>query len=409
MDVPQVSKITLITYLDLKSVNSGPAHSVMVVARRLFEEGRLRCVICRGYHRCNDLPEQLFRTPPNRIFHKLSNRIISLLCRRLRLNQRLISERLFDYCVSHSACLKETDIALFFKPGFYRSTRMLNKMGKTGIAWASILHPEFNLQQFKKTVATFNMDADGPYSDKKRVEYISNFYEAVNYIIVESNLARDSFIKLGFSKRRIYRLNGGFSIDCQKFKPVKTNLQKKKFSALHISHMSAIKGIGYLLDAWQKLGLPQSELALVGDCDLEIRRLIDRYQLQSLIMPGHVTDTLSWYQWADVFVSPSVADNRPNTILESMATGVPVIASNMCGLSEVISNGVDGFVYQFDSIDELKECITWCHRNPHKLKEMGKAAREKAERFQREDFAHNIISAVSELTEPSFVEKGKLP
>jgi glycosyltransferase involved in cell wall biosynthesis len=114
-------------------------------------------------------------------------------------------------------------------------------------------------------------------------------------------------------------------------------------------------------------------------------------------MLASVRDTPPRYREADVFVSPSVSDNLPNTVLESMACGTPVIISDMCGLRCIVDHGVNGFVYRYDDVDALAGHLRWCSENPEELAAMGRRAREKAVRFPKADFATQLLGAIDDL------------
>ena len=64
-------------------------------------------------------------------------------------------------------------------------------------------------------------------------------------------------------------------------------------------------------------------------------------------------------QKASVFISLSVSDAGPYTVLEAMACEVPIIVSDHCGVSELIDNGVDSIVYRYDDIDKLASQLKW--------------------------------------------------
>ena len=109
---------------------------------------------------------------------------------------------------------------------------------------------------------------------------------------------------------------------------------------------------------------------------------------------GQVREPETHYRAADVFVSPSVSDNLPNTLLESMACGTPVIVSDMCGLSCIVEHGLDGFIYHYNDVGDLANTLRWCSENSDALIEMGIRAREKAQQFPKRDFALQLLAAI---------------
>jgi len=69
------------------------------------------------------------------------------------------------------------------------------------------------------------------------------------------------------------------------------------------------------------------------------------------------------YSAVDALVIPSREDNLPNTMLESLACGTPVIAFKTGGIPEVITNGVNGILSEDLTSMSLAESISWFYEN----------------------------------------------
>jgi glycosyltransferase involved in cell wall biosynthesis len=65
------------------------------------------------------------------------------------------------------------------------------------------------------------------------------------------------------------------------------------------------------------------------------------------------------YSAATVFVSPSIEDNLPNTIMESMACGTPVVGFEVGGIPEMINHKINGYLAQYKSVEDLAKGIYW--------------------------------------------------
>jgi glycosyltransferase involved in cell wall biosynthesis len=70
-----------------------------------------------------------------------------------------------------------------------------------------------------------------------------------------------------------------------------------------------------------------------------------------------VKDVRSVYQASDLFCLPSVFEGFPNVICEAMACGKPILASNICDNSNLVSDGINGFLFDPESIEEMKNAI----------------------------------------------------
>ena len=158
--------------------------------------------------------------------------------------------------------------------------------------------------------------------------------------------------------------------------------------------MNLIKGIGYLLDAWTRLNLDDAEILLAGPVEPELDPLLKRFPSPSVQLLGFVRDTPELFRSCDLFVSPSVADLHPYTVLEAMASGVPVLVSDRCGLSTLIEDGVQGFVYPHNNADALAAHIRWCRDHPEQNRQMGVEARKTALLCNRDSFFQSVVGAM---------------
>jgi glycosyltransferase involved in cell wall biosynthesis len=80
---------------------------------------------------------------------------------------------------------------------------------------------------------------------------------------------------------------------------------------------------------------------------------------------------------SDVFVLPSRWEGLPMALLEGMMAGLPVIATQVEGVDEVVQPGVHGLLVPLESPAELAQAILQLLRSPQDRKRMGKAARER--------------------------------
>jgi len=99
------------------------------------------------------------------------------------------------------------------------------------------------------------------------------------------------------------------------------------------------------------------------------------------------TEMVTYYQQADVCVLPSLWENLPYTCLEAMSCGTPVVASRVGGFPEIITEGVDGLLFEPGSHEDLARKMIQIITSED-LIELGKKARKKIETT----FHHNIIA-----------------
>ncbi len=160
------------------------------------------------------------------------------------------------------------------------------------------------------------------------------------------------------------------------------------------------KGFAYLEQALAGLKhLPDLCLASVGrgksagDPHISYRHLgrTDNDRLLSLI-----------YSAADLFVIPSLEDNLPSTVLESLACGTPVVGFKVGGIPEVLREGVTGLLAPVGEVDSLRAAILELLENPAKRQEMAANCRRLAlKEYSLEIMARNYSQLYQRLVAES--------
>jgi glycosyltransferase involved in cell wall biosynthesis len=145
------------------------------------------------------------------------------------------------------------------------------------------------------------------------------------------------------------------------------------------------KGAGNLIRAFAALKNRDAMLMLVGDGDLKEQFMQQAAGLgiaERTRFVGKVSnsDLPDYYAAADLAVLPSSPPESFGMVLiEAMACGKPVIASNLPGVRAVVSNNVDGLLLQPGNIPELTDKIDQLLRDPERRREMGMRGRQKVE------------------------------
>ncbi|MDR2407567.1 MAG: glycosyltransferase family 4 protein [Bacteroidales bacterium] len=130
------------------------------------------------------------------------------------------------------------------------------------------------------------------------------------------------------------------------------------FGALNVSDKR--KGIDYLLKALHLMDTHIcTGLVVFGQVKKEIKSLF-RIPVYSM---GYITDETQvnlLYNAVDLFVTSSLEENLPNTIMEAMACGIPCVGFNVGGIPEMIDHQVNGYVAEYKSSEDLAAGINWC-------------------------------------------------
>jgi glycosyltransferase involved in cell wall biosynthesis len=128
----------------------------------------------------------------------------------------------------------------------------------------------------------------------------------------------------------------------------------------------------------------------------ELVQQIQENFLQEIIKTPGLVDTIEILSVADVLILPSTLDGRPNIVLEAMAMGVPVIATNVGGLPGIIKHGETGFLFNADDLEEFAQTILKLKNNPLLRETISKAARHYANETLSDTFMHEKWEQVIE-------------
>jgi glycosyltransferase involved in cell wall biosynthesis len=139
-----------------------------------------------------------------------------------------------------------------------------------------------------------------------------------------------------------------------------------------VGRLTRQKGQDVLLAAWPAVlaASPYARLALVGDGDL--LEPLRRTAPPGVLFAGPVTDTRPWYAAADLVVLPSRWEGLPLTLLEALAVGRPVVASDIPGIAGELPRGAGALVPAGDA-GALAEAITYRVRIPELVRAEGAA------------------------------------
>lgn len=178
-------------------------------------------------------------------------------------------------------------------------------------------------------------------------------------------------------------------IDSRKYKPIDKREARERlrlgseikiilFGAMNINDER--KGFRYLIEALNILKTPggnhEIELAVFGKLD---EKAISRipFKVNQLGQLKTEEEVLAAYNSADVFIAPSLEDNLPNTIMESMACGTPVVAFDVGGIPDMVDNGKNGILTKPKSVEELAGGILKIISDDELQRKMGIESREK--------------------------------
>jgi len=117
---------------------------------------------------------------------------------------------------------------------------------------------------------------------------------------------------------------------------------------------------------------------------------------------GVTSEVPKYLRMMDIFVLPSYREGFPRSVLEAMATELPVVATNIRGCREAVVHGETGFIVPPKDARALAQAVDFLLGNPEKTKDMGRAGRERAVKlYDQRVVADRFVSAFDRLLNKS--------
>jgi glycosyltransferase involved in cell wall biosynthesis len=173
---------------------------------------------------------------------------------------------------------------------------------------------------------------------------------------------------------------------------------KEAFVYGTVGRLVETKGLGILFKAFVAVyeKYPESWFILAGKgrLEAELRSLAAELNIhERVLFLGYRTDIPDVLKAYDVFVLPSIAEGHPGALLEAMATGVPVIASRVGGVPEILNSPAAGTMVSPSSVDELADAMERLYNMVEvERNDIGKGLRE---RVRAEFTMEKMISAMT--------------
>ena len=273
---------------------------------------------------------------------------------------------MWDYLAAYRVC-RDADIALFEGAPYSITVRAL-KNAKIIVHIAA--------HNLEKSVEEFHrLGMEYPFrhmTDPFLWSLYSDFIKRADLIITPSQMGAN------YIKR-----NPGVSCPIEVIPygadtPKEVKPVPEEFKVGYLGAVGPDKGVIYLLKAWAGLMYKDARLLIAGSNQLPFEELLYRTNYTKL---GYVENISDFYNSCSVYVQPSVTEGFGIPCLEAMAQARPVIVSEGAGVSELVEDGVEGFVVPVRDAGAIADRIDWFKRNPSKVEEMGQKARLKAEQY----------------------------
>jgi glycosyltransferase involved in cell wall biosynthesis len=211
-------------------------------------------------------------------------------------------------------------------------------------------------------------------------------------VAVSEDIKKFLVQKAGIKNDRIIVVHNGIDLDLYRPESGKGEWARKELCIRNaqpvvgaIGNLYPVKGHTYLLKALAivKIMFPTIKLLIAGRGRMMGKLLNESQALgvqDHVIFLGFREDTASLLQAIDLFVLPSISEGLPLSVLEAMASGKPVIATNVGGLPEVVVDGQTGFLVSPEDPESLAKRMMLLLGHSSLADQFGKVGRARAEK-----------------------------
>jgi len=214
-------------------------------------------------------------------------------------------------------------------------------------------------------ITAHGMDINN-FEDRRLFNYFisSSLNSSHKSIAVSEDLAKKMRLLVNDENKVIVLRNG---VDTHIFHPGENKKLRYKFGIkddeiliLFVGYLDTFKGIYELINSFQEISAENKNVKLLmvggGPKKEDLLDNVIKMNLEdNVIFTGMIEHQKihKYYQAADIFVLPSYTEGLPISVLEAMACGLPVVATNVGGIPEVITDGLGGFLVSPKSEKEL--------------------------------------------------------
>jgi glycosyltransferase involved in cell wall biosynthesis len=195
-----------------------------------------------------------------------------------------------------------------------------------------------------------------------------------------SEHTRRMLLEAGYTDAQVCMIPN--AVDLQRFAPARPPRIPPR--VVFVGRLVPVKGLPVLLQAWKSVvARTTARLVIAGDGPqrTELQQLAAALGLaDSVDFLGNVSDVPSVLAGASLYVQPSFQEGMPNSVLEAMACGLPVVATRVSGNVDLVADGDSGLLVPPGDAQALAEALALLLDAPERTHAMGLRAREIVER-----------------------------
>jgi len=234
-----------------------------------------------------------------------------------------------------------------------------------------------------------------------RKDFIEMQLYDIDFFISPSQYLAEKYIQVGFPGEKFKVIWNG--IDVKRFAGISKSKMKKKIRFTFIGYLGVHKGINILLNALpllERKDLVQINLVGSGEMVDIYKQRVKSMGLNNIVKFWGKIENIyinDAYSETDVLILPSIwPENQPVSITEAMAARIPVIASNIGGIPELVEDGKTGYLFEIGNAEQLAHKMSEFILHPDKLQTFGENSFKKIEHNTFENQVNIIVKLYNE-------------
>lgn len=211
-------------------------------------------------------------------------------------------------------------------------------------------------------------------SAQTKNQMMKNKKTAEKTVVIHNGLAAIDFLSKDLARQEIV-----------KKLPADVNLENRVWLGT-ISELHKNKGLKYIIEAMHLLEVQGDDpstlpiLIIIGEGERreKLQKRIDRFNLQNnIFLVGKIEEASKYLKAFDIFALTSITEALPYVILEAGQAGLPIVASGVGGIPEIIEDMKSGIIVRPKEPEEIKKAISFFLNNPDKMAFLGQKIQSK--------------------------------
>ena len=214
-------------------------------------------------------------------------------------------------------------------------------------------------------------------------------------VLVNNKEVKSFYESCGIPSKKLEIISS--AVDLQEFKRLLSKQTRKCLELLNLKNTVTIgyvgglkpqKNVETLMEAFREFmkSYPEAKASLIIIGDGPMKPFLEEYAKKYTIsnytfFMGYIPNAYRFLNTIDIFVLPSLSEGSPFSLIEAMACGRAIIASDIPAIREIVENGKEALLFDPRNPQQLKNLISTLYSNPKLREELGENARRKAKQY----------------------------